>query len=135
VPLKHSARRVTMPEAEMADAAPMAAAPPGQAKSSMRSEGSDVEQAVVGHGRNRGPFNEGQGLKLERDARFPIRVTVQFYKATSNGIASETDLDAIARSIGSVYEHADAVGSLVLPEGDRHRVTAWQNVPSSWFPF
>ena len=76
-----------------------------------KAEQSDVEQAVLGHGPNLGPYNEGRGLRLVRDPKFPVRVTVQFYKATSNGVVSEKDLDGIARSIGGVYEHADAVGS------------------------
>jgi hypothetical protein len=96
---------------------------------------SDVEQAVLGHGPNMGPFNEGHGLRLTRDPKFPIRITVQFYKATSNGVVSEADLDGIARSIGSVYEHADFVGSLVMPDGDPRRPTAWQKIPNEWFPW
>jgi hypothetical protein len=96
---------------------------------------SDVERAVIGHGAKRGPFTEGAGLKLERDGRFPVRVTVQFYKATSNGVVTDGDLDAIAKNIGSVYEHADFVGSLVVPEGDARRPTAWQSVPGEWFPW
>jgi hypothetical protein len=98
-------------------------------------ESSDVEQAVLGHGRDRGPFSEGRGLRLERDPQFPIRITVQFYKATSNGVVAESDLDGIARSIGDVYEHADFVGSLVVPQGDPMRPTAWQKMPDEWFPW
>ncbi len=49
---------------------------------------SDVEIAVIGHGAVEGPYTEIDGLEIERDPRFPIRVTVQFYKATSNGIVS-----------------------------------------------
>jgi hypothetical protein len=94
---------------------------------------SDVEQAVVGHGPNMGPFKEGTGTQLVRDARFPIRITVQFYKATSNGVVSNQDLAAVQRAIGDVYKHADFVGSLVVPEGDRNRPTAWQKVPTEWF--
>jgi hypothetical protein len=115
-------------------AAPAAAAPAKKAEAAMDKE-SDVEQAVLGHGPNLGPFNEGRGLRLVRDASFPIRVTVQFYKATSNGVISERDLDGIAKSIGNVYEHADYVGSLVMPEGDARRPTAWQKVPGQWFPW
>ncbi|MCL2778979.1 MAG: hypothetical protein FWD73_13340 [Polyangiaceae bacterium] len=111
-----------------AEAAPMARARPSR-------EQSNVEQAVVGHGPNLGPFNEGHGLRLERDPKFPIRVTVQFYKATSNGVASDVDLDSIARSIDSVYRHADVVGSLVVPDGDSLRPTSWQKVPQEWFPW
>lgn len=109
------------------------AAAEGDARGSM--DQSDVEQAVLGHGPNLGPFNEGHRLKIERDPKFPIRITVQFYKATSNGAVSDIDLDGISRSIGSVYEHADAVGSLVMPEGDPRRPTAWQKVPHEWFPW
>ena len=76
---------------------------------------SDVEEAVIGHGKVEGPFTEIDGLEIERDDRYPVRVTVQFYKATSNGVVDAGDLDAIAASIGGVYEHADFVGSLVLP--------------------
>ena len=108
--------------------APMSAAAPQMEKS-------DVEQAVLGHGPNLGPFNEGHNLRLVRDPKFPVRITVQFYKATSNGVVSDQDLDSIARSIGSVYEHADFVGSLVVPEGDPRRPTAWQRVPHEWFPW
>ena len=67
--------------------------------------------------------------------KFPVRVTVQFYKATSNGVVDEKDLDLVAKNIGSVYEHADFVGSLVIPEGDPLRPTEWQTVPAEWFPW
>jgi len=119
---------------------PSSAAKPSK-KGSAADEGggpkdkSDVEQAVLGHGPNVGPFDEGHRLRIERDPKFPIRITVQFYKATSNGIVSDIDLDSISRSIGSVYEHADAVGSLVMPDGDPRRPTAWQKVPREWFPW
>ena len=96
---------------------------------------SDVETAVLGHGPNLGPFEEGRGLRLRRDPKFPIRITVQFYKATSNGVVDEKDLDAIAKSIGSVYERASFVGSLVVPEGDPRRPTEWQTIPNEWFPW
>ncbi|MEZ4224463.1 MAG: hypothetical protein R3B13_26170 [Polyangiaceae bacterium] len=96
---------------------------------------SDVDRAVIGHGDVLGLFRETRGLKLQRDARFPIRITVQFYKATSNGVVSDADLTAIEQSIGSVYEHADFVGSLVVPDGDPRRPTAWQTVPNQWFPW
>ncbi len=101
----------------------------------MDAEESDVEQAVLGHGKVEGPFIEGNRLKLVRDPKFPIRITVQFYKATSNGVVNESDFNAISRAIGSVYEHADFVGSLVVPMGDPKRPTSWQKTPSDWFPW
>ena len=96
---------------------------------------SDVERAVLGHGPRLGPFLEGHGSQLVRDERFPIRITVQFYKATSDGVVTDADLDAIERNIGSAYEHADSVGSLVIPPSDPHRPTAWQTMPREWFPW
>jgi hypothetical protein len=114
--------------------AAMSATPPAAMAAPMM-EKSDVEQAVLGHGPNVGPYREGRGARLERDPQFPIRITVQFYKATSNGVVSDIDLDAISRSIGSVYEHAEFVGSLVVPEGDPRRPTSWQKIPREWFPW
>jgi hypothetical protein len=101
-----------------------------------RMEAPDMEQAVVGHGPRLGPYQEGYGRRLVRDPRFPIRVTVQFYKATSNGVVSDADLDAIRQSIDSVYQHADYVGSLVVPQGDPLRPTAWnQSQVQGYFPW
>jgi hypothetical protein len=94
-----------------------------------------LERAVLGHGAVLGPFVESHGTKLVRDDRFPVRITVQFYKATSTGDVSDSDLDAISRSIASAYAHADYVGSLVVPADDARRPTAWQHVPDEWFPW
>ncbi|MDQ7824884.1 MAG: hypothetical protein RDV48_18945 [Candidatus Eremiobacteraeota bacterium] len=74
---------------------------------------SDVEEAVIGHGKIEGPFTELADLSIERDEKFPVRVTVQFYKATSNGVVSEKDISDIASQINKVYKEADYVGSLV----------------------
>jgi hypothetical protein len=116
----------------MADeAAPaMAAAPEAEApmeKSSKSRAVSDVENAVIGHGEDLGPVVEGNQQKLERDDRFPVRVTVQFYKATSNGEVSDTDLARAAADIARVYADADYVGSLVVPESERVRPTDWDH--------
>jgi hypothetical protein len=138
VPLRHPEYRPPPLPAPMSQSAPAAAgapAPMKKAEVADQAARSDVEQAVLGHGRDRGPYDEGHSLWIERDDRFPIRITVQFYKATSNGVVDERDLDAIARSLGSVYEHADFVGSLVIPEGDPRRPTDWQRMPANWFPW
>jgi hypothetical protein len=87
--------------------------------------GSDVENAVIGHGKVEGPFTEIADLEIQRDARFPVRVTVQFYKATSNGIVSEKDMEEIAAQINKVYRHADYVGSLVT-QGHTGRPTEYE---------
>ncbi|MEK6246858.1 MAG: hypothetical protein N2C12_01680, partial [Planctomycetales bacterium] len=78
---------------------------------------SDVEEAVIGHGKVEGPFTEIDGLEIERDSRYPIRVTVQFYKATSNGVVTDEDISDISEQINRVYKDADYVGSLVVQDG------------------
>ncbi|MEZ4308029.1 MAG: hypothetical protein R3F14_08280 [Polyangiaceae bacterium] len=140
VPLIHQQRgrlggAMPAPPPMAAGAAAPAAKKAAVMESAADEERSDVEQVVLGHGPNLGPFNEGHGLRLVRDPKFPIRITVQFYKATSNGVVDASDLDGISKSIGSVYEHAEFVGSLVLPDGDSRRPTAWQTMPREWFPW
>ncbi|MBN1249793.1 MAG: hypothetical protein JXC32_19175 [Anaerolineae bacterium] len=98
-------------------------------------ERSDVEAAVIGHGEVEGPFTEIDDLKIERDPDFPIRVTVQFYKATSNGVISEADVEAIADQIRRVYDEADYVGSLVV-DGPSDRPTEYDGSkvePDDWW--
>jgi hypothetical protein len=93
---------------QMEEGAAMVGSAPAEA------EKSDVEAAVIGHGQVEGPFSEIDGLRIERDERFPIRVAVQFYKATSNGVVSAADMEEIAAQIKRVYEDGDYVGSLVV---------------------
>jgi hypothetical protein len=96
---------------------------------------SDVEEAVIGHGEVEGPFTEVDNLAIERDPRFPIRVTVQFYKGTSNGAVSETDMKEIHQQIAKVYKDADYVGSLVV-DGQTNRPTEHdgpQQEPPNWW--
>lgn len=116
-------------------AAPMAGAPamappaaPSEEKS-VRARRSDVEVAVLGHGPKLGPYTELDGLTIERDPRFPVRVTVQFYQATSNGVVSDENVALLATQIGKVYDSADFVGSLVVPAPkDLSRPTNWDGV-------
>ena len=96
---------------------------------------SDVEEAVIGHGKVEGPFTEIDGLEIERDDSYPIRVTVQFYKATSNGVVSEQDMRDIADQINKVYQQADYIGSLVV-EGPMGRPTEYEGLhvePPQWW--
>lgn len=131
VPLRHRSRRFEPMDGigalGDAEAASMSAASPAP---EMRRRGgggrSDVENAVIGHGDDLGPFREMGGLRLVRDDRFPIRATVQFYRATSNGIVNANDLRAVRRQIDRVYEEGDFVGSLVVPRSGRTRPTDWR---------
>jgi hypothetical protein len=96
---------------------------------------SDIEAAVIGHGPVEGPFTEIDNLPIERDERFPIRVTVQFYQATSNGVVSAADMEIIAAQLKRVYADADYVGSLVV-DGPSQRSTEYEGSkeePADWW--
>jgi hypothetical protein len=107
-------------------------------KKSARALSDDVEVAVLGHGALEGPYTELDGLTIERDPRFPVRVTVQFYQATSSAQITSSSVERLAQQISRVYEKGDYVGSLVVPAPeDRRRPTNWDGVsqapaPMSW---
>jgi hypothetical protein len=88
--------------------------------------------AVVGHGEATGPFVELDGLRIERDDRFPVRVTVQFYQATSSATLSADDVARMSAQLDAVYAKADYVGSLVVPApADRKRPTRWRGASAA----
>jgi hypothetical protein len=118
-------------DAPAAEAAPMASMGAPAKKSARRgAPRSDVEKAVLGHGDDLGEFIEANNLKLERDARFPVRVTIQFYRATSNGVISDQNLADAAAQIAKVYDSGDYVGSLVVPKSEQPRPTSWTDHPT-----
>jgi hypothetical protein len=109
--------------------------PPCQAAYPLPSFGSDIEDAVIGHGKLEGRFTEIDNLAIERDERFPVRVTVQFYKATSNGVATEADIAAIKANIERIYVQSEDAGSLVTG-GKTGRVTEYEGAkvqPTDWW--
>lgn len=78
---------------------------------------SNVERAVIGHGKaDQGKFKELDGLKIQRDEKLPVRATLQFYEATSNGIITPLQVAGLASCINEVYTNADNVGSMVVPD-------------------
>ncbi len=110
-------------------------APPSKSFTEKRLARSDVEVAVIGHGKAEGPFTEIDDIAIERDSRYPIRVTVQFYKATSNGIVNNRNLAQVKKDINSVYSQGDVVGSLVVG-GSTGRITEYQGSkvqPADWW--
>ncbi|NLI78067.1 MAG: hypothetical protein GX442_16740 [Candidatus Riflebacteria bacterium] len=122
VPLKQKEPQRLFDSEECFDKAAAGAMP-----SEAMSESSNVEEAVIGHGELEGPFVEFDNLPVERDPRFPVRVTVQFYKATDNGVVSEDDMRSIKEQLDLVYKDATYVGSLVVPAGnDPTRPTDWK---------
>jgi hypothetical protein len=123
VPLRHE----SFLPAPMEDGAVMSAAAPMAA--------SGVESAVISHGAVEGPFTEIDGQAIERDPDYPIRVTVQFYKATADGVLTDADVAAMRAEIDRVYADADYVGSLVVGP-DRDRPTAHDGPkvePEGWW--
>jgi len=79
-----------------------------------KAEKADLEEAVVSVGKDEGPFSECGGLAIERDSKFPVRVTFQFYRSTANGIVEESHMKAIAAQIRESQKDADFLGSLVV---------------------
>ncbi len=74
-------------------------------------------------------FDELKGVTcIERDERYPIRVTLQYYKSTDNGVVNAEIIDAIAKLLKSSQKKAEFVGSLVS-EGDSGRTTEWVMQP------
>jgi hypothetical protein len=124
VPLKQKAR----PQSQEYGGIQFAPAAPAPVES-------DVENAVIGHGDLEGPFTEIDDLSIERDARFPVRVTVQFYKATSNGVVPRQDFEDIKKQIDRVYADSEYIGSLVT-RGITGRKTEYQGPkeePGGWW--
>lgn len=107
---------------------------------------STVEHAIIKVGAPDGPFFElcqpnttVIPKALVRDARFPVRVTLQFWKATSNGVVSRANFAEIAAQFTAEREKAkqEATGSLVT-DGATDRPTEWAAAAPhpAWFgPF
>jgi len=74
----------------------------------------DMEEAIIKVGKVEGKFNEVNGLAIERDPDYPVRVTFQFYKSTATGVINEAEVSAIADQIATCREQGDFIGSLVV---------------------
>jgi hypothetical protein len=131
--LVHRPPRPAVPWGALGAAAPMKSMAAPEAKAE---RAADVETAVLGHGDLEGPYTELAGLQVERDPRFPVRVTVQFYQATGTGRMGRPEVARLASRIDAVYSKGDFVGSLVVPAPqDLARPTRWQPArPPASFP-
>ncbi|MBA3847707.1 MAG: hypothetical protein H0X45_13830 [Planctomycetes bacterium] len=94
-------------------------------------KGGRVETAVIASGPVEGPWLGLANCTIERDFRFPIRATVQFYQATDQATVGDADVQRVAKAIERIYLDADAVGSLVV-DGATGRATGHQVVPAAW---
>ncbi|KAH9118924.1 hypothetical protein LEN26_011880 [Aphanomyces euteiches] len=79
----------------------------------------NLEPAMVSLGASHGAFAKlSKYADVERDPTFPIRVTLQFYQATSNGVITEANMNDLADQMEKVKTNATWCGSLVVPQDD-----------------
>lgn len=64
-------------------------------------------------------FDECNSRIIRRDVRSPIRVTLQYYKATGNGVMDANIMNEIALQLKASRNQAEAIGSLVTEVTDR----------------
>ena len=74
----------------------------------------------------RGLLDSVKDYKLERNEEYPVRVTLQYYKATDNGAVNKEIMDDIVKQLEASQKQADFMGSLVT-EYDPNRPTEWVN--------
>jgi len=72
----------------------------------------------------RGLLKSDKEYALERNEQFPVRVTLQYYKATDNGAVDKEIMDDIVKQLESSQKQADFMGSLVT-EYDPNRPSEW----------
>lgn len=88
--------------------------------SSMPTRG--MNMGVVGVGSSAGLYTGTKGLTFERDERFPIRCTFQYYRTTDQGYINERNVKDIAEQLAQQTKVSVASGSLVYSD-DSKRVT------------
>jgi hypothetical protein len=77
-------------------------------------KGAGMDMGQIGLGSSEGPFVGTKGLKLERDDRFPIRCTFQYYRVTDENFINEHDIKDIKEQLDRATKVAVATGSLVF---------------------
>lgn len=77
------------------------------------------ERAVISKGEYVGQFEGTKDLALERDPRYPIRCTVQYYNVTDTQDITPEQIFAIADMVEKPYLGAKAVGTHVFGESNR----------------
>eukprot|EP00456_Euglypha_rotunda_P049272 TRINITY_DN3951_c0_g1_i5.p1 TRINITY_DN3951_c0_g1~~TRINITY_DN3951_c0_g1_i5.p1 ORF type:complete len:184 (+),score=31.10 TRINITY_DN3951_c0_g1_i5:162-713(+) len=95
----------------------------------------DCESAIVKVGEAEGKFDEVNGLAIERDRDYPIRVTLQFYKSTATGVIEDSDILTIYEQIMSASKKADYIGSLVVGRTTRPTEPKKAYIPLWWDTF
>merc|ERR1712113_65177 len=72
----------------------------------------------------RGILDDDKNYILERNEDYPIRVTLQYYKATDNGVVNKEIMDDIVKQLQESQKQADFMGSLVT-EYNPNRPNEW----------
>lgn len=70
---------------------------------------------------------------LQRDRRFPIRATYQFYKISDTNILNEEDISHISQKIDDIYKLAKTKGSLVLGDTSKRPTPSVANLENVTF--
>ena len=83
-----------------------------------------IERAMLSVGKSHGPFEGVKDFTIERDTRFPIRCTFQYYMVTDSQTIPEAVWTEMKESIDRVYSRGTAKGSLVT-EINTGRTTEW----------
>ncbi|GAB5587354.1 hypothetical protein Unana1_02254 [Umbelopsis nana] len=76
----------------------------------------DVENAIISLAPSEGLFPSLKGRDLTRDDRFPVRVTIQWYKVTSTGKVDTAVVDEVSQQMEMAKSKADFWGSLVVDQ-------------------
>jgi len=66
--------------------------------------GVNMEDAIIKVGNSEGKYKEIGGLEIKRDERFPVRVTLQYYKATDNGLVNDAVMEGIYNQLKQASE-------------------------------
>lgn len=74
----------------------------------------------------RGIIEDDADYVLERNEDYPVRVTLQYYKATDNGVVNKEIMDDLVKQLEASQKQADFMGSLVT-EYNPKRPTEWVN--------
>jgi hypothetical protein len=80
-----------------------------------------LENAVLRAGTEKGSYTGTKNYVLERDDRYPIRCTLQYYKVTDSGDISDSQMKELSVQLNRIYNSVDdsAKGSLVVNETNR----------------
>ena len=82
-------------------------------KSKSIDDNMDMDEAIVEIGENEGEFKGTSDTKLIRNSKYPIRVTLQYYKIVNKQINPQ-DIDNSANQLLETMSKGFAAGSLVL---------------------